>query len=112
MKNSDKLIRNIDFPSCRNCRFYQVSKFSNNFTDRYNRCTKFGEKDVVTDKIDYDFADSCRKYDDKCGKEGRYFEKEPRMFLKILKHKALRPVNLLWVVSIMYLTGYYIRFLL
>jgi hypothetical protein len=34
------------------------------------------------------------------------------MFLKILKHKALRPVNLLWVVSIMYLTGYYIRFLL
>jgi hypothetical protein len=34
------------------------------------------------------------------------------MFLKILKHKALRPINLLWVGSILYLTVYYIRFLL
>lgn len=112
MKISDKIIRNIEIPACINCRFYQP-KYNNDFLNEYNRCAKFGEKDIVTAKIHYDFADLCRKDNNKCGKDGKYFEKEQRMFLRKLKHNRMfRPVNLVYFAAIGYLVTYYAHLLI
>lgn len=75
MKFTNKIIRNAEFSACKNCVYYRTSSWSNDFVDPFNKCEKFGIKDVVTDKITYDFADSCRTDENLCGKSGKYFEK-------------------------------------
>jgi hypothetical protein len=37
------------------------------------KCSIFGEQDVVTGEITYEYAFACRFDNSKCGKEGRYF---------------------------------------
>lgn len=87
---SPKII-NHSFPACRNCVHYKATSY-NNFDDKFNRCTYFGKKDVVSDKIEYDFADSCRDKQDKCGVEGKYFEEEENLDLKIVKHSFIKNI--------------------
>lgn len=78
------IIKNGDFPACRNCIHYRPSIFSNDYTSSFSRCANFGNKDVITDKIDYDFADSCRNDKDRCGLEGKYYEKDTNIYTKIM----------------------------
>jgi hypothetical protein len=52
------------------------------FTGSYNKCNKFGEKDITTNKISFDYADVCRKNEKKCGREGKYFLLEKNIELK------------------------------
>ena len=77
-------------PDCRNCVHFIPSKYK--FTTQFNQCKRFGKKylispvinfdkdtkqleyDFITNKITYDFADSCRKNNDKCGLEAKYYE--------------------------------------
>jgi hypothetical protein len=47
--------------------------FDSDFTSTLNICEKFGNKNIITDKITYDYADLCRQSDTKCGEEGKYF---------------------------------------
>ena len=85
--NSEKKIRNINIPSCKNCIHYIPASYNFDFTSPYNRCENFGEKDIVIDKIKYDFSLSCRDDESKCGKEGKYFEEEKNVDMKIFIHK-------------------------
>jgi hypothetical protein len=66
-------IKNINIPSCKNCIYFEPSLYN---SDYLSRCTKFGEKNIITDEINHDFANSCRKTDEKCGLEGKSFVKE------------------------------------
>jgi len=109
MKITGKIIRNIDLPSCVNCIHYRPSGLYNAFS---NTCEKFGTKDVVTGKITYNYADSCRSDNTLCGKEGNHFEKEPRLWLKKVKHTLFRPMTFFYVGMVAYLLTYYIKFLL
>ena len=84
----DKLIKNIHFPSCKNCVFYKPHSGSE-FTSTLSKCEKFGEKNIITDEIIYDYADSCRRDESKCGKEGNYFEEEKNIEGKIFRHKII-----------------------
>jgi len=94
--NSEKTIRNINIPACRNCIHYTPAIYSRGFTSSFSRCEKFGEKDIVTDEIKYDFADSCRKDESKCGKDGKGFVEETNIERKIWKHAILsRPFDIL-----------------
>ena len=86
--NSEKTIRNINIPSCKKCIHYKPTPYNFDFTTSYNRCEKFGEKDIITDKIKYDFAELCRNDESKCGKEGKYFEEEENLDMKIFMHKS------------------------
>jgi hypothetical protein len=70
---SDKIIKNINVPSCKNCIYYKPRMFDSDFTSTLNICEKFGNKNIITDKITYDYADLCRQSDTKCGEEGKYF---------------------------------------
>jgi hypothetical protein len=83
----EKTIRNINVPSCKKCIHFIPAPYNFDFTTNYNRCAKFGEKDIITDKINYDFAELCRPDETKCGKEGKYFEEEENLDMKIFMHK-------------------------
>ena len=87
---SERIIKNINIPACRNCIHYQPDPFYNDFTSLLNKCNKFGDKNIVTDKITYDFADQCRNDQSKCGKEGKHFVEEPNINMKILKYSLLK----------------------
>ena len=89
ISQSQKIIKNINIPSCRNCLYYKVNNLDSDFTSGLNRCEKFGAKDIVTDKISYDFAVSCRSDESKCGEVGKYFEEEPNIDMKIFQHKLI-----------------------
>ena len=100
LSGSNKFIKNINTPSCKNCIYYKPSSYISDFTSSLNKCSKFGEKNILTDDITYDFADSCRKDENKCGKEGKYFSEEKNINLKILKHKMINKLPEFLIVSI------------
>jgi hypothetical protein len=96
--NSNKIIKNINVPSCKNCIHYKPKLLDQDFTSTFNKCEKFGEKDIITDKITYKFADSCRNDETKCGFEGKYFEEEKNIKLKLLKHKIITSIPYIFMI--------------
>jgi hypothetical protein len=99
--NSEKIIKNINIQSCRNCIHYKPIMSDNYFTSPFVKCHKFGEKDIVTDKITYNYADLCRNDESLCGKEGKYFEEEENIDMKILQHSIFKPFNLIIIPYIL-----------
>ena len=99
-KNSPK-IRNANMPSCRQCIHFQPdpSVFSGS-TSTFAKCKYFGERNIVTNRITFDYADHCRTQEDKCGKEGKFFEPEPNLGLKMFVYrlKSNSGLFLLWSV--------------
>jgi hypothetical protein len=79
------LIKNIDLPSCRNCKYYKP-RYNSDYSSTLSKCSIFGRKDIHTDEISYDYADLCRNDKDKCGLHGKYFEEESNVEFKILSH--------------------------
>jgi len=100
IKNKN-IVKNIDIPSCKSCIHYKPSPYDSDFTSTTSRCEKFGEKNVITEQIVLDFADSCRRDDTKCGKEGNYYFEEPYLDLKIFKHKLISSIPNLLIVSLL-----------
>jgi hypothetical protein len=99
--NSEKIIKNTNIPSCRNCVHYKPSYYSTDFTASYNKCNKFGDKNIVTDEIIFDYADLCRKNEKKCGIEGKYFLLEKNIDFKIINHQIISSLpNVFFVSSI------------
>jgi len=87
--NSEKIIKNGHLPSCKNCVYYKPSILNGEFTSPYNKCLKFGEKNIITDEITYTYADACRRDENKCGELGIYFEKDRWIKLKLLRYKIV-----------------------
>lgn len=63
-------IKYIKYPLCKNCRFFLKNK--NNM--ELSRCMYFGEKDLITGNIIYEFTNLVRHDENKCGVKGIYFE--------------------------------------
>jgi hypothetical protein len=82
--NADRIIKNINLPSCRNCIYYQTTHLNPEFSS-LNKCEKFGEKDIVNGMIKYKNAESCRENESKCGKEGKYYIEDTNFIMKRLK---------------------------
>jgi len=85
-KNGSEIIRNKNLPSCINCKFSKKYIYSSN---KFLECKKFGEKDIITDKVSYDFADYCRNDEQKCGIEGKYYEEDKFTLLKNMNFGTL-----------------------
>ena len=50
--------------------------------EKYGKCNKFGQVDIVTGIINYDLASNCRLNDSKCGKFGsEYSEKTEAWYI-------------------------------
>jgi hypothetical protein len=98
--SSEKIIKNINIPSCRNCVHYKPSYSTTDFTGSFNKCHKFGNKNIITNKISYDYADMCRNNENKCGNEGKYFEEEKNVELKIFTHQIISNIPNILLLSI------------
>lgn len=96
--NSQKIIKNMNLPSCRNCVHFKPNLHSD-FVSPLSKCEQFGEKDIITDKIKYDYADICRSDQYKCGEQGKYFQEEKNINLKILKHKMINNSPIILFIS-------------
>uniref|UniRef100_A0A6C0DRB0 Uncharacterized protein n=1 Tax=viral metagenome TaxID=1070528 RepID=A0A6C0DRB0_9ZZZZ len=89
MVKPEPIIKNLNVPSCRNCIYYKPNVYDGDFTSSYTKCEKFGNKNIITGEIKYGFADLCRNDESKCGTNGKYFEEEPNINMKILKYKLI-----------------------
>ena len=99
-----KIIKNVYVPSCKNCIYFKPEWYNNDFSSTFNKCEKFGEKNIISDKVSYDYAELCRKDESKCGYEGKYFEEEKYIDLKIIKHKIISnmPNNIFIFTMLLY----------
>jgi hypothetical protein len=68
-------IRNKELPICSNC--VHFIEHTNNYPydpipsdEKYGKCNKFGEVNMITGRIDYDLANDCRSNKNKCGDFG------------------------------------------
>ena len=70
-------IKNINNPICKSCVHF-IEHQNNNYSngqDVLGNCSLFGEKNLVTGEIKYDYAFYCRKDFEQCGEHGEFFEK-------------------------------------
>ena len=84
--SSNKIIHNLHVPVCINCIHYIPCKSRYTFGTDLSQCAKFGEKDIITNEINYAYTKWCRKDIDRCSLEGKYWEEEPNLQLKKWKH--------------------------
>ena len=82
------IINNKNIPVCRNCIHYKPNSVSE-FSSIISQCNKFADKDLKTDEIIFNYANNCRRDENKCGKDGKYYEKEPNLQRKIFLHNFL-----------------------
>jgi hypothetical protein len=101
----DSIIQNNHIPSCRNCVHYKPSPYSYNFSSSLSKCNKFATKDIITDEIIYEYVQSCRNDENKCGKEAQFFEKDRFVRVKQFKHAVFTHYHLI-VISVV--TIYYL----
>jgi len=80
-----KYIKNYDKPNCINCKHY-ITETYNDFNSKNNKCCIFGTKDVNSGDITNEYVSECRKDEEKCGIDGKYFEKQNNIYFKKLKH--------------------------
>ncbi len=73
-------IRNKELPICTKCTHF--IEHTNNYpydpipsNEKYGRCKKFGEVNVITGAVEYDLASHCRLNNKKCGNFGSEYEK-------------------------------------
>ena len=108
---SGKKIKNIHLPACRNCIHYKPDT-NFEFDSTFNKCQHFGEQDLVTGKIAYTYANTCRNDETKCGEKGVYFEKEQNMLGKSLKHRLFYygPNAALLFIGFIFLVDVYVYY--
>lgn len=72
-------IKNGNFPLCINCMYF-IKDTSNYPYDPppndklFGRCKMFGEQNMVTGELEYDYAATSRIRENKCGTSGQFFE--------------------------------------
>jgi len=83
-----KFIKNMDIPICKNCIYFNPTKYDNYETPSpYSECKKFGDKNIISGEISYKSVQNCREQDYLCGEEGKYFEMDKNIRFKLFKHK-------------------------
>lgn len=68
------IIKNNNLPICKNCIYFIQYKHQNQ--GHLDRCAYFGEKNIISGEINYDFADHCRLDENRCGINATYFQKK------------------------------------
>jgi hypothetical protein len=96
----EKIIKNINIPTCRNCIHYNPNP-AFEYTSSFSKCDNFGEKNIVTDEIKYDYVDSCRRDESKCGNEGKYFLEDPNLNMKIFRFTLKKNTNIYILIILM-----------
>jgi|694.fasta_scaffold132632_4 hypothetical protein len=75
--NACRVVRsivNLQYPKCVDCTYFVLDK---PIIRGLSRCYRFGTSNLVTGKINYEYADICRNDPMKCGVIGTHFIKAP-----------------------------------
>ena len=75
-------ILNSNAQSCINCKFFKTLSYNQSALS-LGKCENFGIKNIISNKITYDYATHCRSNKDKCGGTAKYFELEENLDAKI-----------------------------
>ena len=94
--------KNININSCKNC-----IHFKHDYSSDLSKCKIFGTKNIIDDKINYDYVNNCRNNESKCGIEGKYFEKDIFSEVKIIKYEIIenpfKPLSFVYLIYMIYL---------
>jgi hypothetical protein len=98
--HSEKFIKNIHIPSCKTCIHYKPQSYTADYST-LSRCKKFGEKNIISDEITYDYADFCRKDETKCGNLAKFYEKDENVDLTYLYYAIIAnlPIGIITVFT-------------
>ncbi len=102
--NSTKIITN-NYPSCKNC-IYHKPLFGNNYASSLSKCSKFGNKDIITGVITDNYADLTRYDNTLCGINGTYFERDNFVEIKRILYYTIHPftITIIFTYIITYLS--------
>lgn len=70
-----QFIKNFLVPTCKNC-LYFIPATPDIFKREKTQCLLFGEKNIVSGEITFDYTQTCREDGNKCGIQGRYFKEK------------------------------------
>lgn len=103
---SAKFIKNMNINPCRNCMHFQLYG-NDDISFNLARCDLFGEKNIISGEIKYEYADKCRESEHFCGNDGKYFEEDKYAELKIVKNKIFYILQIILFISCV-VSGYFI----
>jgi len=63
-------VKNLTKPVCSKCKHFEPSKV----TGAPGKCTLYSDMDLVTGKVEYEYAAVARIDSNHCGPDGKYFE--------------------------------------
>lgn len=79
LTNSSNFIKNKKVPICINCKYVIIPNSINSYIiNKSNKCLLFGSKDIVSGEINNTFAEICRKDNNMCGLNAKYFEEKKK----------------------------------
>jgi len=92
-------IKNLHAPKCHTCKHF-IPESSSHFLfasdlHTFAKCKKFGNADLVSGKINHDYAESCRSIESKCGTNGTHYEFDE--FYKVKSDLRIIKPLLTWV---------------
>jgi hypothetical protein len=99
-------INNFDKPICITCKFYKPDQYSR-FDSITSKCSFYGNKNLHTGEIDYQYATECRKNETLCGEEGKLYEEEKLIHIVKLIHHFSK-YSILYKLSIFYFCLLYV----
>ena len=89
--NSTKIITN-NYPSCKNC-IYHKPTFGDNYASSLSKCSKFGNKNIITGVITNKYADTARDDKKLCGTNGTYFKMDNYVEFKRILYYTIHPIT-------------------
>ena len=95
--NSTKIITN-NYPSCKNC-IYHKPAFYDNYASLSSKCSKFGNKNIITGVIIDNYADLTRNDNTLCGINATYFEIDNFVEIKRILYYTTHPITLSIVLT-------------
>ena len=98
--NGEKIIRNMNIKACKDCIYFKPDFLSSGL----EKCEKFGTKNIISNKITYEYADSCRSDENKCGEYGKFFEEENEV-VKMIKYNIFTSTPYGFVMLVTFATA-------
>ena len=85
-KGSQSGIKHLQSRVCKTCVHFRPDWLDFMYSSPLARCSKFGEKHIVSGEVHHTYADICRMDETKCGQVAREFEDDPWVRWKIAKY--------------------------
>ncbi len=93
------MIRDADKPSCTNCIHYKPERYLE-YSSVLSKCTEFGGKNLHNGEILFDYANTVRSDESKCGKKGSHFKPASSVCVKQTVHSVKRFIPFVVIIGV------------